>query len=49
VLVRTTRRMMENPVFQSVPTGVAWMVLLGVCAICLLLLNRRLRAREVVR
>ena len=27
----------------------AWTVLLGVCALSLLLLNRRLRAREVVR
>jgi ABC-2 type transport system permease protein len=49
ILIRTSRRMMDNEILKSVPTGVAWMVLLGVCGVCLLLLNRRLRAREVVR
>ena len=47
--VRTSQRMADNPILMSVPIGVAWAVLLGVCGICLLLLNRRLRAREVVR
>ena len=32
-----------------IPLWQAWTVVLLVCAICLLLLNRRLRAREVVR
>jgi len=32
-----------------IPLWQAWMVVLVVCSLCLLLLNRRLRAREVVR
>jgi len=32
-----------------IPLWQAWMVVVVVCAVCLLLLNRRLRAREVVR
>jgi len=34
---------------QDIPVGVAWVMLLGLCFCCLLLLNRRLRAKEVVR
>jgi ABC-2 type transport system permease protein len=39
------RRMVVDPL----PLGTAWAVLIGVCVFCVLLLNRRLRAREVVR
>ena len=39
------RRMMVNPL----PIETAWSVLIGLCVCCVLLLNRRLRAREVVR
>ena len=38
-----------DPRSLHVPVGIAWMILIGVCVLCLLLLNRRLRAREVVR
>jgi len=34
---------------MDLPVGVAWSALLVVCFCCLLLLNRRLRAKEVVR
>jgi ABC-2 type transport system permease protein len=34
---------------QPIPLWEAWVVVLVVCSLCLLLLNRRLRAREVVR
>jgi len=47
--VDVSRRRIGDPRTLSVPLGVAWAVLLGVCVVCLLLLNRRLRAREVVR
>ena len=43
------RRGVGDPRTLSVPLGVAWLILIAVCALCLLLLNRRLRAREVVR
>ncbi len=43
------RGMIGDPRLLSVPVGVAWVILLGVCVLCLLVLNRRLRAREVVR
>jgi ABC-2 type transport system permease protein len=33
----------------DVPPGFCWLMLLAVAAVCLLVLNRRLRAREVVR
>jgi ABC-2 type transport system permease protein len=45
----TSRTRIGDPRLLSVPLGVAWLILLSVCAVCLLLLNRRLRAREVVR
>jgi ABC-2 type transport system permease protein len=35
--------------FQYVPLWSAWASLLGVCALCVLILNRRLQAREVER
>jgi ABC-2 type transport system permease protein len=38
-----------DPRFQGVPVGACVLVLLAVAAICLLLLNRRLRGREVTR
>ncbi|HZS28426.1 MAG TPA: hypothetical protein VFB76_14440 [Candidatus Angelobacter sp.] len=34
---------------QPIPLWEAWVVVLVVCSLCLVLLNRRLRAREVVR
>lgn len=34
---------------QDIPVGVAWLVLLALCSVALLMLNKRLRAREVVR
>jgi len=42
-------RRIADPRTLSVPVGVAWVILLGVCGCCLLLLKRRLTAREVVR
>jgi len=35
--------------YEGVPVWSAWISLLGLCVICLMLLNRRLRAREVER
>ncbi len=35
--------------YESVPVWAAWVSVLGVCLICLWILNRRLRAREVER
>jgi ABC-2 type transport system permease protein len=43
------RRMVGDPRTLNVPLGVAWVIMIGICGLCLLLLNRRLRAREVVR
>jgi ABC-type transport system involved in multi-copper enzyme maturation permease subunit len=34
---------------QDIPVGVAWLVLAALCSAALLMLNKRLRAREVVR
>jgi len=42
-------RMVADPRKLDVPIGITWVILIGVCGLCLLLLNRRLRAREVVR
>ena len=42
-------RMVADPRKLDVPIGTTWLILIGVCCFCLLLLNRRLRAREVVR
>jgi ABC-2 type transport system permease protein len=39
----------RRTVVDPLPLGTAWAVLIGVCVFCVLLLNRRLRAREVVR
>jgi ABC-type transport system involved in multi-copper enzyme maturation permease subunit len=38
-----------DPRFQDVPVGYCWIVVLGVAGACLLVLGRRLRARQVVR
>lgn len=35
--------------FKSVPVAAAWITPLAACAACVLLLNRRIRARQVVR
>jgi ABC-2 type transport system permease protein len=35
--------------FEEIPVAAAWGVLIAVCVLCLLVLNARLRAREVVR
>jgi ABC-2 type transport system permease protein len=45
----TDGRHIGDPRRLHIPVGIAWVILLGVCGLCLLLLNRRLRAREVVR
>jgi ABC-2 type transport system permease protein len=42
------REMLDDRRGRDLPVWAAWMGLLAVCAICLWLLNRRLRAREVV-
>lgn len=34
---------------QDIPAGIAWVALLAICGLCLMLLNKRLRAREVVK
>lgn len=47
--ISINRRMMDDPRTMTLPLGFAWLVLIGVCGVCLLLLNRRLQAREVIR
>jgi hypothetical protein len=49
VLSRVSRRWVGTIREQDIPVGVAWLVLLGLCSVALLMLNKRLRAREVVR
>jgi hypothetical protein len=34
---------------RDIPVGIAWMAMVTLCFFCVLLLNRRLRAKEVVR
>ena len=38
-----------DPRFEALPVGVCWLAVLVLATLCLLLLNRRLRGREVVR
>ncbi len=49
VTERQRRGRIGDPRLLDIPPGYCWLVLLGVAAVCLLLLTRRLRAREVVR
>lgn len=42
------REMLDDRRARDLPVWAAWMGLLAVCGLCLWLLNRRLRAREVV-
>jgi ABC-2 type transport system permease protein len=42
------REMLDDRRAADLPLAAAWLMLLAVCAACLWLLNRRLRAREVV-
>ncbi len=37
------------PMFRDFPLSAAWLTLLGTSVICLLLLNHRIQARQVVR
>ncbi len=37
------------PIFGDFPLSAAWLMLLGMSVVCLLLLNRRIQARQVVR
>ncbi|HEY0706295.1 MAG TPA: hypothetical protein VGG33_05825 [Polyangia bacterium] len=46
---RQRRGEIGDPTLLDVPPGYCWLVLLAITGICLLLLTRRLRAREVVR
>jgi ABC-2 type transport system permease protein len=46
---RSRRYEIGDPRHMEVPPGYCWLVLLAVSALCLYVLNRRLRAREVVR
>ena len=49
VTERERRGQIGDPTGLDIPVGYCWLVLLGVAGLCLLLLSRRLRAREVVR
>ena len=49
VTERQRRGQIGDPTRLDIPVGHCWMVLLLVTGLCLLLLSRRLRAREVVR
>lgn len=45
-------RLLRTPIGwrqEPLPLSAAWIALLGVCAICLLMLNKRILARQVVR
>ena len=44
-----SRGRMALEVAEEIPTGYAWLGLFAVCAISVMILNKRLRAREVVR
>ena len=49
VTERQRRGQVGDPTRLDIPAGYCWLVLLAVAGLCLLLLSRRLRAREVVR
>lgn len=49
IVRRMSRNMMGNALQGDVPTGVAWLVLAGICAASAWMLRRRILAREVVR
>jgi ABC-2 type transport system permease protein len=49
VTERQRRGQVGDPTKLDIPPGYCWLVLLAVAGLCLLLLSRRLRAREVVR
>jgi ABC-2 type transport system permease protein len=49
VTERQRRGQIGDPTQLDVPSGYCWLVLLAIAGVCLLLLTRRLRAREVVR
>ena len=49
VTERQRRGQVGDPTKLDIPAGYCWLVLLAVAGFCLLLLARRLRAREVVR
>jgi ABC-type transport system involved in multi-copper enzyme maturation permease subunit len=43
-------RLLRAPILQDgLPVSTAWISLLAVCGLCLLLLNKRIQARQVVR
>ncbi len=44
-----TRGRLAQAFSEEIPTGYAWLTLLAVCVLSVLILNKRLRAREVVR
>jgi ABC-2 type transport system permease protein len=49
VTERQRRGHVGDPTALDIPTGYCWLVLLAITGFCLLLLSRRLQAREVVR
>lgn len=49
IVRRMSRNMMGNALRGDIPTGVAWLMLCLVCTVCILLLRKRIIAREVVR
>jgi ABC-2 type transport system permease protein len=49
IVSRVSRRWVGSVEQHDIPVGVAWLVLLALCSAALLMLNKRLRAREVVR
>jgi ABC-2 type transport system permease protein len=49
VTERQRRGQVGDPTKLDIPAGYCWLVLLAIAGFCLLLLARRLRAREVVR
>ena len=46
---RQRRGQVGDPTKLDIPVGYCWLALLAVAGFCLVLLTRRLRAREVVR
>ncbi|HET8667212.1 MAG TPA: hypothetical protein VFM10_04465, partial [Terriglobales bacterium] len=43
-------RLLRAPILQDgLPVSAAWISILAVCGLCLLLLNKRIQARQVVR
>jgi ABC-2 type transport system permease protein len=49
VTERQRRGQVGDPTRLDIPAGYCWLVLLALAGLCLLLLSRRLRAKEVVR